>query len=192
MATSITLKLDTKNLVRALRRLKSSGHVAIARSLNRAGVTAQTFMAREISKDLKLKVGDVKAAIAVKNAAPKNLRVLVIARGKPISLIKFGAKGPVPSRGRGKGVTAKLPAPGKGKYPHAFIATVRSGQTNETTAVFERKGKARLPIKKLHGPSIAHVFSKFQKAGLAAGEQSLVKNLKHEFRWALQQARSGS
>ena len=82
---------------------------------------------------------------------------------------------------------ASLPAPGKGKYPHAFIATVRRGQSNENLAVFERKGKGRLPIKKLHGPSVAHVFAKYLDAGMKAGEESLQKNLKHEFRYALSQ-----
>lgn len=185
--STIKLELKTKDWTMAMRRLKSRGYVAIARALNRSGVTAQTFMARKIASDLRLKVGDVKKEISIRNADVKKLRVLVLARGKQISLMKFGAKGPVPSLGRGKGVRASLPAPGKGKYPHAFIATVRRGQTNENLAVFERKGKARLPIKKLHGPSIAHVFSKYQAEGLKAGHESLIKNLKHEFKFALQQ-----
>src|SRR5690349_6195993 len=111
MANEIRLKLDTRNLTRALRRLKANGRIAIARSLNRAGVTTKTFMARTIAKDLRLKVGDVKDAIAVRDADTQRLRVVVIARGAPLSLMKFGARGPIPSRGKGKGVTAKLPAP---------------------------------------------------------------------------------
>lgn len=187
MADTIRLQLKMKDFTRAVRRLKSRAKPAIARALNRAGLTTSTVMSRAISKDLGLKVSEVKAVIIVKQASAENLRVIVMASGAKISLMKFRAKGPVPSLGRGRGVTAKLPAPGKGKYPHAFIATVRRGQTNENLAVFERKGKARLPIKKLHGPSIPHVFAKYYDAGIAAGEESLVKNLKHEFKWALSQ-----
>lgn len=190
MANTIRLQLKTKDWQRAMRRLKSRGKVAIARSLNRAGLATSTFMSRAISKDMGLKVSDVKAAMRIKNADVDKLRVVVIAQGSKISLMKFKAKGPIPSLGRGNGVTAKLPAPGKGKYPHAFIATVRAGQTNENLAVFERKGKARKPIKKLHGPSVAHVFSKYQAEGLKAGEESLIKNLKHEFAFALSQTAS--
>lgn len=187
---TIRLELKTKDFARAMRRLKSRGKVAIARSLNRAGVAVRTAMAREVAQDLRLKVGDVKAAITIRDADVRKLRVLIIARGEKISLMKFGAKGPVPSRGKGKGVRARLPAPGKGKYPHAFIATVRRGQTNENQAVFERKGKTRLPLKKLHGPSLAHVFAKYTAAGLKVGEEALMKNLTHEFKWALSQSQT--
>lgn len=184
---TIRLQLKTKDFARAVRRLKSRAKPAIARALNRAGVTAQTYMSRAVAKDLGLKVSDMKAVMTVKQANVQNLRVMVTVSGARISLMKFRAKGPVPSRGKGRGVTAKLPKPGKGKYPHAFIATVRTGQTNENTAVFERKGKTRLPLKKLHGPSIPHVFAKHKDEGMKAGEESLVKNLKHEFKWALSQ-----
>lgn len=183
----INIKLKTRDIGTALRRFGNRAKPGIVRALNRGAVTARTYMARAVAKDLRLKIGDVNAAIEVKQASQQNLRAIVMSTGAQISLMKFGARGPVPSLGRGNGVTAKLPAPGKGKYPHAFIATVRRGQTNENLAVFERKGKARLPLKKLHGPSIAHVFWKYQAAGLKAGEESVMKNLKHELEFALSQ-----
>lgn len=186
-AETIRLQLNMKDFNRAVRRLKARAKPAIARALNRSALTTSTFMARAVSKDLGLKVGDVKKEIKTKEATTNKLVAIVMASGTQISLMKFGAKGPVPSRGRGRGVRAKLPAPGKGRYPHAFIATVRRGQTNEHLGVFERKGKARLPIKKLHGPSIAHVFAKHYEPGLKAGNDAIVKNLKHEFKYALSQ-----
>jgi hypothetical protein len=90
-------------------------------------------------------------------------------------------------------VTARLPT-GLGKYPQAFIATMRSGHRG----VFMRVGassrrsagarSANLPITELHGPSIPLVFGKHLAAGLARGEAQLRKNLVHELRFALQES----
>lgn len=184
----IKIELKRRDISKALRRFGDRAKPGIVRALNRGAVTARTYMARAVAKDLGLKIGDVNAAMQIKEANQQNLRAVVLSTGTQISLMKFRARGPIPSRGKGRGVTAKLPPPGKGQYPRAFIATVRRGQTNENLGVFERKGKARLPIKKLHGPSIAHVFAKYQEAGLKAGEESVVKNLKHEFEYALSQS----
>ncbi|MDP3720768.1 MAG: phage tail protein [Acidobacteriota bacterium] len=185
---TLRLQFKTKDVSRAIKRLKGRAKPAIVRALNRSALATKTFMIRKVAQDLGLKVGDVKSGMKTRDANLNRLTAAVIATGAPISLIKFRAKGPVPSLGRGKGVTARLPAPGKGKYPHAFIATVRHGQTNEHTAVFERKGKTRLPLKKLHGPSVAHVFDKYRDAGLMVSEDTLLKNLKHELKFALSQS----
>lgn len=190
MADTIRLELKLKDFQRAVRRLQSRAKPAIARSLNRSGVTTRTFMARKIAGDLRLKVNDIKAEIVVRDADVNKLRVLIIVKGAKLSLMKFAAKGPIPSRGKGTGVRVNVGPPGKRHHPHAFIARTKiqtDGSGGEALAVFERKGKTRLPIKKLHGPSLPAVFSKYQADGMKAGEASLVKNLKHEFKWALSQ-----
>ena len=119
------LHLNTQQLTAAKERLRHRFPVAIARGMNRTGKSEKTAMSREIAKDMALKIGDVKDAIAVDEAIPSRLRVRVIARGAPIPLIKFHARGPEPSRGRGRGVTARLPG-GRGRYPHAFIGSMAS------------------------------------------------------------------
>ena len=88
----------------------------------------------------------------------------------------------MPSRGRGRGVTAKV-GPSRTRYPHAFLAQMRSGHLG----VFQRVGRTRLPIRELRGPSIAHVFGKYVAVGIARGEEQLKKNLQSEFRFALRQ-----
>ncbi len=46
-------------------------------------------------------------------------------------------------------------------------------------------GRARLPIRELFGPSIAHVFERNVAIGLARGQEQLAKNLRSEFRYVL-------
>lgn len=197
MSQAITIRVDMSDASRAFGALKGRGPKAMARALNRSAVTTRTVMMRAVAADMGIKVGTAREAISVMNAVPSRLVAKVEAKGARIPLIKFGAKGPTPSRGRGSGVRAKLKG-GKRRYPDAFIATMRSGHTG----VFQRAGagssrKSRgawsknLPIYELHGPSIAHVFGKHSKAGLDAGEAALRKNLQHEFRYALQQVGAG-
>jgi hypothetical protein len=117
----------------------------------------------------------------------------LISSGARIPLIDFSARGPEPSRGRGRGVSYKLAGAG-GRLPHAFIATMRSGHRG----VFERSpgGKRRgpkpersqLPIHEKFGPSIAVVFQHQIPVGEARRAEVLVKNVQHEIEFALSRA----
>jgi hypothetical protein len=163
---------------------------AIVRALNRAGVSTRALMASKVAGDTKLRVGTVRDEIRIDRATPKKPTVRLEIRGRRIPLIEFRARGPVPSRGRGRGVTATLPS-GAGRYPHAFIATMRSGHTGVFQRVpgAQRHGPAphrsQLPIYELRGPSLPHVFAKYAGEGLARGQESLLKNLQSELQFAL-------
>jgi hypothetical protein len=168
---------------------------AIARALNRAGVSMRTRMAQRVGAELKVKSGGVKDAMRLTNATKDRLTVRLAASGRPIPLIDFNARGPRPSRGRGTGVRTSLGPPAKGHYPHAFIAQVGKGGH---VGVFMRKPganrrgpkphRSQLPIKELFGPSIPKVFTKFTPEVLDHGEESLLKNLQSELRYAMSQA----
>jgi len=84
----------------------------------------------------------------------------------------------VPSRGKGRGVTARLGGRTK-RYSNAFLATMASGHQG----VFQRKTTARLPIKELFGPSIGHVFLKLIDIGKARAIEQFGKNLVAELRF---------
>jgi hypothetical protein len=196
VADLIRLELDTKSWERAVRKLRDKAPQCIARALNRAGVTTRTLMVRTTARHLRVKNAVVQQAVRINEARPSRLRVHVLAVGRPLSLVHFNASGPMPSRGRGRGVSATLPH-GRVRYPRAFLAKGRSGNLH----VFERAGtqrksrgawSANLPIKKVTGPSIADVFETYRAEGLRAGRESLTKNLKHEFRFALSQVAGGS
>jgi hypothetical protein len=158
-------------------RLKAKAPAAISRSLNRAAVSARTVMVPAMAKDLGVKQSAVKDGIRTVNATPARQVARLAASLKRLSLYALGAKGPVPSRGKGRGVTVR----GK-RYPHAFIATVGSGRH---TGVFQRKTKARLPIRELLGASLGRVFIKYRELGRVRALEALAKNLQAEFKFAL-------
>lgn len=185
--STFAVRLDVRETERAIRQLRDRAPIAISRALNRAAGSARTVMVREVARDMGLKSGTVRDQVQIDEARPSQgdisrLRARLSVSGKRIPLIDFGARGPEPSRGKGRGVSAKLPG-GKGRYPNAFIATMRSGHRG----VFARSTTKRLPIYELRGPSLPHVFTKYMPLGLARGQEALVTNLAHELRFALQQ-----
>ncbi len=175
---TFTVKIDMSQWTTALRKLGSRSTIAQVRALNRSAATARTGMTRLIAEDMKLKVGTVRERIAIWSASKESLRATLKASLKRIPIIDFNAKGPEPSRGKGRGVTARTVTR---RYPRAFIATMRSGHRG----VFQRLGKGRLPIFELKGASIGEVFAKYHDQGVRIAEEALVKNLKSEFRFAL-------
>lgn len=192
MAAAVVLALDNRASLAAIRRLKDRAPIAIARALNRSVDSGRTAMTRKIAEDLSTKVGVVRERIYVVKATVRNHVAEIRASAKRIPLVDFGARGPLPSRGRGR-VTAKLQ--GKREYPRAFMARMPSGHLG----VFVRGGKgapealrrgpkpnrSQLPIRELFGPSVAHVFLKHLEFALARSREQLVKNLQHEFRYEL-------
>lgn len=179
--STFTITADMSEWTSALRRLKNRAVTAQVRALNRSASTARTGMTRLVAADMQLKVSTVRDRIAIENASPSKLSAVLRASMKRVPLVEFGAKGPEPSRGKGRGVTAKT---GARRYPHAFFATMRSGHRG----VFQRKGKNRLPIDELRGASVGHVFSKYYEEGTRIAQEALLKNLKHEFAFALREA----
>lgn len=176
MADAFTLKLDTSQWQSALRGLGQKGPIRIARAITRTAGSAQVAMARAVASDIGVKVGVAKATMTVTKATPAHLIAQVVCTGPRIPLIDLGAKGPYPSRGKGRGVTAK----GK-RYPRAFIAQMRSGHRG----VFQRSGTSRLPIYELYGASMPHVFTKHAPAGAARAQEQLQKNVAHELEFLL-------
>lgn len=168
---------------------------ATVRALNRSIKSGQSVMTKEIAGDTGLKQKDVREALSLREATASRPEASLGATVKRLKLIKFGAKGQTPSRGRGRGVTYRLKG-GKGRVETAFIATMKSGHTG----VFRRvgaivKGAAgptasgrrshgawsnNLPIIELQGPSIGQVFRKFRPAGLARALEVFQKNFDHE------------
>jgi hypothetical protein len=174
----------------AVAKLRQKAPVAQVRALNRAIASANVAMVRVIAGDLGVKQGPVRDRLRIELATPARFRARIYANAKRIPLIDLGAKGPEPSRGRGRGVTFKG-ASGRSTIPNAFIATMKSGHRG----VFERApGRGRrgappmrsqLPIRELFGPSIWKVFTKYEAIGLARGREQLIKNLQSEFRFVL-------
>lgn len=170
-------------------RLRERHKAAAARALNRGIVSARTAMVQEMANDTGLTSTVLKSAMRTQEARPGGELVARLwVSGKRLPLINFGAKGPEPSRGKGRGVTARLGG-ARNRYESAFIATVGSHRGVFIRAAnLVRKGRGawskNLPIVELRGPSLPRVFRKVLPIGLARGQESLAKNLASEMAFA--------
>ncbi len=158
---------------------------ALVRAMNRGIKSAQVVMVKGIAGDTGFKQSDVKLRLRLASATRQEASLGASTR--PIPLIKFKARGPNPSRGRGV-VTYQLAGQRVRVLNNAFIATMRNGHDG----VFVRTGSARkshgawsknLPIKQQMGPSLGDVFKKFRPAGIARANEVMAKNLTHELAW---------
>jgi hypothetical protein len=168
-------------------------------AMNRAITQGRTVMSREIARDTGLNVGVVRKALPISQATLERAEAAFRAGFTRIPLIDFKAKGPEPSRGRGRGVSYRLPT-GKGRLPDAFLATMESGHRG----VFRRAGKAgsrtgrvmgalsqrksrgawspNLPIVELYGPSLGHVFAKYRPMGMARTKEAFDTEFAHQMK----------
>lgn len=177
----------TTNMPEMVGKIRKKAPIAQARALNRAGVSANAAILSAVSAETELKISTLRERINVgRPATPEHRSIRVYASTKGIPLIQFKARGPQPSRGRGRGVTAQIQG-GSVTFPRAFIATMKNGRRG----VFERGnkanpiGRARLPITEKYGPSVYLVAVRYRNVGIARGRESLIKNLQSEFRFVL-------
>lgn len=150
------MKIDVRaDVAKARRTLRSWQQSALpkatAAALNRMGDQARTLAVKELAAVTGLKQKDVRAGLSRQRATWSKLSTAVIAIGKSLNLIRFGA------RQTKAGVSAS--AWDKRRiYPGTFIA-------NQGRTVFRREtvgGKrvGRLPIVPVHGPSLPREMAK--------------------------------
>lgn len=153
---------------------------AVVRAINRAIGAARTVEVREIAADTGLKSRVVRDALKMRTAVLGRPEATLAASLQRLPRMDFNARGKEPSRGKGRGVSWSGLRGGRITGPHSFLATMASGHQG----VFVRKGRARLGIRELFGPSIGHVFRKFLPLAEARAREALVTNLSHELQWA--------
>jgi len=132
--------------------------VATARALNKLMDRAKVQAARQIrDAGYNLKISDIKSGIRIQRATAGTPRAALIAKGRPVPLIKYSA------RETSKGVSVNV-LKGRKLIAGAFIATMPGGHRG----VFVRDGHGKhkkvkkggrvswheLPIRELFGPSI--------------------------------------
>ena len=148
----------------AIERLKSIGTAvsdrAVVRAVNKVAAQVKTQSAREIrDAGYGMKISDIKKAITVFRANRGLVVATVKAKGRPIGLIKYGAR----QTSTGVRVNVK---DGAKFIRGAFIATMSNGHTG--VYVRENDGSERgmripkkkhgMPIRELFGPSIPKAF----------------------------------
>lgn len=190
---SMALTFDPSALLTQLYGIGTRAPQAIKRAMTRSVSSAKVAMARDIASDTGLKVGTVKDELKTEVVPGEGFGVFVgrlSISGKRIPLIDFSAKGPEPSRGRGRGVTANTGG-GRKTYAGAFITTMASGHRG----VFKREGPGarrsrgawskNLPIVELKGPSLPQVFTKKSTVAIARFQEQFPKELQREVSFVL-------
>jgi len=180
------MSFNTADLEKGIAELGSRMPRAITRSLKRAAISGRQEVVKDISDDTGLPVAKTRAALQIRTVSADQVNIEV--SGKRIPLIEFAARGPEPSRGRGRGVSYRNPGGGRGRIADAFIATMPTGHRG----VFQRapgsihkkgskgKGWTELPIREKFGPSLVLVFRKFVPQMQERAQEALVVNLRAE------------
>jgi len=165
----IEVKFDERKLKRIehmVRGIPGAMKRIMPRAINRTASTARTRTARKIAGQIKVKVSTAKKGVSIIKARRDRWQATLRITSRRIPLIQFGARW-----SKKRGVSYQIDkAAGRKRIKSAFIRTMPirgATQKQGHKGVFMRKGKARLPIRELFGPSIGIVFE--QAAGIAAG-----------------------
>lgn len=153
------------------------------RAMNRAVKSGRQFLATRIAEDTGLKTTVVREAVALTEASFADPQAILRSTLKRIPLEDFGARGPIPTRGRGRGVTANTR---RRVYPDLFRLRLKTGHVGVFGRVTPSEGKSagawskNLPIQEKFGPSIGRVFTKYRNGARDAMLESFEKNFDHE------------
>jgi len=152
------IQIDPKQIERAeilLKDIPNGASKAIVNALNRSVEGARTDAVKKVRERYIIKAKDVRDTIQIKKATYDDLTAIVKASGSPVALSKFKiTPSSPPKTRRKKPIIARVTRGGGGPIPGAFVAKMESGHVG----VFERVGKARLPIKQLYGPSVPQML----------------------------------
>ncbi len=154
---SVTVTSNVRSVVMDMRVGSSEMAPAVVRALNKMAAQVKVQSAREIrGVGYNLKISVIKKAIDVRRAGLGNLKSSVVAKGRPIPLMNYGA------RQTAKGVSVQV-LKGRKVINEAFIATMGNGHKG----VFVRAGAGHkkvmkngkaswhgLPIRELFGPGV--------------------------------------
>ncbi|ARD47578.1 phage tail protein [Sporosarcina sp. P33] len=157
---SIVIKVDDATLrdIRVkLAEIPEKAPNAISASLNRTVTNISSNLSKEIRKTYTVKARDIKDTITRTRANPKKLSASVQSKGGTMGLDKFKTSALMVTKNKGGVKSVQLnckpikAAVKKGRLKtvvNAFAATANGAK------IFKRKTKKRLPIERLHGPSV--------------------------------------
>ena len=174
--TAVGIDVETKGLEVFLDAAPKKTSIALLRALKRGTKSAATHANRVAAKDMGLKVGDVRKRIRVKPPNGQTLSGELRPSLSRIPIIEFGAKGPRPSRGRGRGISYRSGS-GRKTNPNAFFATLGNRE-----GVHEREGRSRTPTRELFGPSVGRVVDLHRNEIMARGEEVVTAEIDRQLK----------
>ncbi len=150
---------------------------AISRAMNRTVTALASEANRQIKGKYHIKPADIKPAIKRKRSSPSNLVAGIDVRGGPLGLDKFkvSPKTVNPRRKSQLKISVRKDR-GVSTVGGAFNVQLHGHK------VMKRKGKSRLPIERLYGPSVPQMAKneEIRTAILQKGGQRFEERLAHE------------
>lgn len=157
---SVTIRVDESVLRDVQSRLGEIPEKApniISASLNRTVTNVASNLSKEIRKIYTVKAGDIKGTVTRFRSTPQTLSASVTSRGGPMGLDKFKTSALMSKSNKGGVKTVKINRkPVKAEVKKGQMKKVLGGFVAEINGpkVFKRQTKHRLPIERLHGPSV--------------------------------------
>lgn len=148
----VQLKIEIKGLDKFKREMQESPNAvrrATVSALNKLAQQGMNTGSRKLREEYNLKAGDIKKRVQIEKAKPNQLISIIVSRGsRRTPILYYGA------RQTKKGLSVSIKKGSRKVITHGFISTMKSGHTGG----FIRRGKTRLPIDELYGPSVTHLF----------------------------------
>lgn len=157
---SVIIKVDDsmlKDVQKRLKEIPQKSPNAISASLNRTMTNVASNINKEIRSEYTVKAMDIRGTLKKTRANPSKLSAAVKSTGGVIGLDKFKTSALMTTSRKGgtksvgfnrKPVKAAVKKGGMKTVLGAFVATVNGPK------IFKRTTKRRLPIERLHGPSV--------------------------------------
>ena len=184
------MAIDTRQLKRwerDTRKLAAAMTRAEARAMNKAAITVRKDAVTEIRQVLNLKAKDVRENIRITKASPSRFTVSFSSRLVGVPITTGGSSKP---HFKGRQIKAGISYK---PFRTSGRTTIKGGFAHSTLAggrAFKRRGRERLPIKQLYGPSVQSVFRRkqVQAAMDAAWARRLETTLRQEENFELKKA----
>lgn len=182
--------LDLRYIEKRLETLESKAPIVLIRAVNRAANAAKVQIAKEVNSKYQISSAKVRSTLDIKKANRGNLVAEVKSEGKNIGLYKFKVSPKTKVR-RGKSKVYRASVKKEGGYkelsgkPKPFVAEMK----NSHMGVFVRKGRSRLSIKELYGPSVPQMIKNEEIMDSIEKRTSEVlnKRIDHEISYLLSQ-----
>lgn len=192
MTVTVQIKLDASEARRYLRiAAPKAVSKATSRGLNKGIMQVRTISIDEVAQERNLLKTVIRQASRIRKSNPNTLTATLTMTGRPIPLKAYGAK--VQGQ-RGRGNKKRV---GPGASP--VSVAIRKGRRRVVAGafigpgghVYKRKGRARLPIKKLYGPSLPSAFVKpiVNRAMTRVARTKVPGLIEHELTRELRRAR---
>lgn len=170
----IKIKIDIKGIEEVRKALDPKVfQKVITRTMNKTADQARTAATKKIREEYNIKASRVHEGISTTKATWQRPEVIIRARGRTPGLQHYDAR-----QTTRKGVTVKVKGVRKtikgGFMPKAIIG------------IYKRKGKERLPIKRLFGPSLPSMMKVVGVPEIEkAVNEKVQKTFEHELEWEL-------